>query len=177
MKRFLFTRRTWLFLAIFTNLAFLAMFASPGSSYVLKSYTLSQAKPLSFKFNIDGGQPINFAYNANTTLDMVVYIVGQNNTQVALSILTGNSSTIEYSRSTSWTCNITLSLPIGYTGIGASVDVRYTYIKTIGIELAIAIVIVAAAMVVFFIWLLVSKRKVTEPPINESKQTGEETNG
>ncbi|HME53703.1 MAG TPA: hypothetical protein VKM55_15860 [Candidatus Lokiarchaeia archaeon] len=174
MKRFFFKRRTWLFLAIFTSLVIFASFASSGSSFVLKSYTLSQVKPQSFKFNIDGGQPLHFSYDANTTVIMTLYLVASDGSKTFEREIKNSSYSFDEIRSASWTCNITLYT---FGAKGASVNVRYTYMKTTGIDLSISIAIVAAAMAVFFIWLLVSKRKGAEPPRNESKQAGDETDG
>jgi hypothetical protein len=177
MKRLFLKRRTWLVLAIFMNFAILAMFVSPGSSYVLKSYTLSQTKPQSFKFNIDGGQPLHFTYDANVTINMTLYLVASDGSKSIERGIVNSSYSIDENRPTSWTCNITLALVQGYTGVGASVDVRYTFMKTTGMALAISISIVGAAMVVFFIWLLVSKKNQAEKPSTEAKTQGEETDG
>ena len=177
MKRFLLKRRTWLVLAIFMNLAVLSTFASSGNSYVLKSYMLSQAKPQSFKFNIDGGQPLHFSYDANVTINMTVYLVTSDGSKSIERDITNSSYTLDKTNPTSWICNITLSLVQGYTGIGASVDVRYTFMKTTGIAMAISVAIVAVAMAVFFIWLLASKKNVMERSSTEAKPQGEETDG
>ncbi len=119
--------------------------------------------PIKYSFNLGAGEGISFFFesrNATVFADFVEIAADKsilNQTEVY-----GRSWQYEKVHPFPWTLNITINATLLYSGVGIDFYAKYTYMRTSGSILSIAVAIAAAVIGCICVYLLIAKRKVEE---------------
>ncbi|MEX2717859.1 MAG: hypothetical protein Q6370_016305 [Candidatus Sigynarchaeota archaeon] len=121
--------------------------------------------PIKYSFELGANERISFFFEAkNATVNVNFTEIAADGMIPLFDLDLVNVTTYSYERSRpfAWILNITINATAGYTGNKIDFYAKYTFMRTSGLILSIAVAIAASVIGATCVYLLIANRKVEE---------------